>query len=122
MRHADTLSQASIFFLSDILIHRLKEAQLKHDWARAVKSLVEKEPYDDFFFENGVLFKDPNHLFLSPWKLKLSRTLINKQFSDKNLVDKPYISPKLMEKVKRMDENCVRYIIVNAKKGKKEGF
>jgi len=49
MKHADALSRVSCFFLSDSITHRLKEAQIKDDWTKAVRNLVEKDAYQDLY-------------------------------------------------------------------------
>jgi len=60
MKHADALSRASCFFLSDSITHRLKEAEINDDWIKTVPNLVEMDAYQDFCIQNDVLFKDPN--------------------------------------------------------------
>jgi len=64
MKHADALSRVSCFFLSDSITHRLKEAQINDDWTKAVRNLVEKDAYQDFYIQNDVLFKDPTRELL----------------------------------------------------------
>lgn len=129
MRHVDALSRVTCYMLSESIIHRLKEAQSSDDWVRAVRKIVEEKPYEDFYLENGILFKDPNQeLIVVPAQMENEVILIahnQGHFSVKrtqDLVEKSYYIPRLKDKVSRIVDSCVKCIIVNEKSGRKEGY
>lgn len=46
-------------YRADSLNLRLKQAQQYDDWVRAVRKVLEKDEYEDFFIKHDVLYKDP---------------------------------------------------------------
>ncbi|XP_037932578.1 uncharacterized protein LOC119667360 [Teleopsis dalmanni] len=60
MRHVDALSRVDCLLMEDALQHRIKEAQLLDEWIRAVRKIIEKSNYDDYYIKCDILYKDPN--------------------------------------------------------------
>jgi len=52
MSHVDALSQVACFFLTESVMHKLKEAQMADEWTSAVISLVEVQGYEDYYCSN----------------------------------------------------------------------
>ncbi|XP_017481076.1 PREDICTED: uncharacterized protein LOC108370282 [Rhagoletis zephyria] len=57
MRHVDALSRVSCLMLEDSLSHRLKQAQLQDNWIRAVRKVLEKDEYEDYYVKHDILYR-----------------------------------------------------------------
>jgi len=59
MKHVDALSRLTCILIEDSTKYRLREAQNKDDWIKAVKTVLDNaESYEDFFVRNNILYKD----------------------------------------------------------------
>lgn len=129
MKHVDALSRVYCLIIEDSLKFRLREAQAEDEWIRAVKKVLEKEQYEDYFLRNEVLYKDPVKEFLvvpSSMEDEIIRLAHNQgHFATKktqDMVEKFYFIPKLSTKVSKIIKSCVECIVIEAKAGKKEGL
>lgn len=132
MRHVDALSRCSavLFGFPDSLAIRIKSAQGKDDGITAIKALLEKEPYEDYVVRDGILFKfvDGREILVVPKTMhqEIIRIAHEKgHYAAKRTeedVKQEYHIPDLTNKVKRVIANCVKCLVVNRKRGKKEGY
>ncbi|GBN95131.1 Transposon Tf2-6 polyprotein [Araneus ventricosus] len=108
MTHVDALSRSpiGIFCISfDNILPRLKSAQDNDNEVKAIKELLRISAYENYFDRNGILYK-----FVE-----------GKELVVVCLTDYYYI-PKLRQKVEKIISNCVHCILINQKRGKKEGL
>ena len=126
MKHVDALSRVSCLMIQDALQHGIKEAQQTDDWIKAVRKVLEKSSYDDYFIKYGILYKNQaKELIVIP--VSMEKEIIEMSHRQghfgsrkfKDLVKKQFHIPNLEEKTKV--KSCVEYIIVEAKSGKKDG-
>lgn len=132
MRHVDALSRCSavLFGFPDSLAIRIKSAQGKDDGISAIKALLEKEPYEDYVVRDGILFKFVNGRDILVVPKSMHQEIIRiahekghyaAKRTEEDVKEEYYITD-LTNKVKRVIANCVKCLVVNRKRGKKEGF
>ncbi|XP_045500402.1 uncharacterized protein LOC123697879 isoform X2 [Colias croceus] len=132
MKHADALSRQpikNIIVLTDTAA-RLRRAQDDDLQIKLIKKVLEKESYDDYVLENGMLWKikDGNKLMVVPKKMQ--NEIIRKHHENghfgcvktEELINRNYYMENLKEKIKTNIDNCVECILNSNKRGKKEGF
>ncbi|XP_045500836.1 uncharacterized protein LOC123698286 isoform X4 [Colias croceus] len=132
MKHADALSRQpikNIIVLTDTAA-RLRRAQDDDLQIKLIKKVLEKESYDDYVLENGMLWKikDGNKLMVVPKKMQ--NEIIRKHHENghfgcvktEELINRNYYIENLKEKIKTNIDNCVECILNSNKRGKKEGF
>lgn len=129
MKHVDALSRVSCLLIEDSVKHRLREAQLKDEWIKAVRRVLEKEEYQDFYVKYDLLFKDSDkELLVVPTDMEeeIIRIAHNQgHFAVKrtqDCVEKEFYIPQLAAKVARVVKSCVKCIIMENKAGKKKVF
>lgn len=129
MKHVDALSRVSCLMMEDSLRFRIKEAQLQDEWIKAVRKVLETNPYEDYYLKFDVLYKDPNkELIVVPALMEQEIIRIPHRqghFASRktqDLVEKSFYIPDLKSKVDKAVKNCVECIVSEAKKGNKEGF
>jgi len=72
MKHVDALSSQTCFLIEESTKYRLREAQNKDEWIKAVKTVLDSaEIYEDFFVRNNILYKDVAKELLVQMKKKL---------------------------------------------------
>ncbi|GBM10006.1 Transposon Tf2-11 polyprotein [Araneus ventricosus] len=133
MTHVDALSRSpiDIFCISfDNILPRLKSAQDSDNEVKAVKELLRISAYEDYCDRNGILYKfvEGKELVVVPDSMQTEiirnaheRGHTGVKYTEKNLQDYYYI-PKLRQKVEKIISNCVHCILINQKRGKKEGL
>uniref|UniRef100_A0A0A1WLR9 RNA-directed DNA polymerase n=1 Tax=Zeugodacus cucurbitae TaxID=28588 RepID=A0A0A1WLR9_ZEUCU len=129
MRHVDALSRMYCLQMEETLRHRLLQAQLNDDWTKAVRTILEKGHFEDFYISHGILCKDPSkELVVVPCSMEedIIRTVHRQNHfaarKTQELVEKSYYIPQLGQKIVRIVASCIECIVANAKMGKKEGF
>jgi len=71
MRHVDALSRLNCFLIEDSTKYRLKAAQSKDEWIRAVKTVLESSGvYEDYYLANDFLHKDAVTLGNDYWSFR----------------------------------------------------
>ncbi|GBN76983.1 Pro-Pol polyprotein [Araneus ventricosus] len=133
MTHVDALSRSpiNIFCISfDNILPRLKSAQDNDNEVKAIKELLRISAYENYCDRNGILYKfvEGKELVVVPDSMQteiirnaLERGHTGVKYTEKHLQDYYYI-PKLRQKVEKIISNCVHYILINQKRGKKEGL
>lgn len=92
--------------------------------------VLEKEHYDDFMIEAGILWKikDGKKLMVVPKKMQ--NEIIRKNhdkghfglIKTEELISRNYYFENMKDKIKSVLENCIECILISHKKGKSEGF
>jgi len=122
MKHVDALSCLTCF--------RLREAQNKDEWIKAVKTVLDNaESCDDFFVRNNILYKDvAKELLVVPETMHgeiigiVHREGHYGTKKTRELVEKCYYIQNIQDKVERFVKSCVECLIIDLKRGKKEGL
>lgn len=129
MKHVDALSRVSCLMMEDSLRHRIREAQLKDDWIRAVRTILEYGTYEDYYLKSDIMYKDPDkELIVVPELMEQEIIQIAHRqghFASRktqDLVEKSFYIPNLNVKVDRAVKSCMECIVSEAKRGHKEGF
>lgn len=131
-KHADALSRnpvKNVNILTDTA-SRLKRAQDDDLKIKLLKKVLEKEPYEDYCIENGVLCKVKNGIKLLVVPKRMQNEIIRKYhekghfgvIKTEELISREYYLENLKEKIKSVIDNCVECILVSHKKGRKEGY
>lgn len=58
MKHVDALSRVYCLMAEDSLRHRIREAQLKYEWIKSVRMILQNDDYEDYFIKHDILHKD----------------------------------------------------------------
>ena len=133
MAHVDALSRfpINVFSISlDNILPKLKLAQDSDDAIKAIKELLKVTNHEDYCDRNGILYKfvKGKELIVVPdsMQTEIIRNAHEKghsgiKYTEKYLQDYFFI-PKLRQKVENIISNCVHCILVNHKRGKKDGL
>lgn len=131
MRHVDALSRFPVLYaVATELTTRIRKAQQKDDGVRAINEILKEKPYEDYTLIDGVLFKFCNGRDLLVILKELQTEIIKDahgkgHYSTKRTeeaIKQEYYITNLSTKVTRVNDNCIKCIIINRKAGKKEGF
>lgn len=130
MRHVDTLSRYPVSLILTETTARLKRAQDDDLKIKLLKKLLEREPYEDFVLENGILckVKDGTRLIVVPKKMinEIIRKCHEKGhfgiIKTEELLNRDYYIENSKEKIRSIIDNCVECILISHKKGRKEGY
>jgi len=130
MKNVDALSRLTCFLIEDSTKYRLGEAQNKDEWIKAVKTVLDNaESYEDFFVRNNILYKDvAKELLVVPESMHgkiigiVHREIHYGIKKTRELVEKCYYIQNIQDKVKRFVKSCVECLIIDSKRGKKEGL
>lgn len=134
MAHVDALSRSPVGVLCisvGNILPRLKSAQDKDNEIKTIKELLKKTSnYEDYNERQGILYKflDGKELIVIPESMQTEiirdaheKGHVGIKYTEKNIKDY-YFIPKLRQKVEKIIANCVHCLLVNHKKGKKEGL
>lgn len=133
MSHVDALSRSPIESLCikvESILPRLKQAQEEDSEIKTIKELLKVSNYDNFFERNEIIYKfvDGKELVVLPESMQIEvikaaheKGHMSVKHTEKRLEDS-YFIPKLKQKIEKIIANCVHCILVNHKRGKKEGF
>ncbi|GBN87944.1 Transposon Tf2-6 polyprotein [Araneus ventricosus] len=133
MTHVDALSRSPINISCisfDNILPRLKSAQDNDNEVKAIKELLRISAYENYCDRNGILckFVEGKELVVVPDIMQTEiirneheRGHTGVKYTEKHLQDYYYI-PKLRQKVEKIISNCVHCILINQKRGKKEGL
>lgn len=130
-RHVDCLSR----YLQDVLIitsevsTRLKAAQQKDDYIKAILEIMKSCPYDNFTLKGGILYEHVggNELLVVPKNMEheiIVDAHKNGHFAlqkTMHALQQQFWIPHLERKVAQIINTCIKCIIVNKKLGKQEG-
>lgn len=105
------------------------QQQNEEERLRAIKQMLENEPYDDYLIERGVLMKrvGERNLIVLPSAMQhdvIRKTHENGHCGVKKMIEsisEEFYIPKLREKLEKYIRCCVPCILAEKKKGKKEG-
>ncbi|CAK1603490.1 unnamed protein product [Parnassius mnemosyne] len=130
LKHADALSRNPVCLILTEAAARLKRAQDDDPHISLLKKMLEKEPYQDYIMERGILCKEKDGTRLIVVPKKMQNEIIRKKHDyghfgvrkTEELVSREYYVENLKEKIRKVIDNCVECILIEQKKGKKEGF
>jgi len=129
LKHADALSRVYCLMVESSLRHRIKEAQMRDSWIKAVRQALMAGEYEDFYIHGDILLKDPNkELLVVPCEMeKEIIEMAHRQghFGSKKTLDilkKQFFIPDALNKVANVVKSCVECLVSDTKTGKKEGF
>ena len=129
MQHVDALSRVSCLLVEDSIKHRLNEAQLQDEWVKAIRKIIEKDSYEDFYLKHGLLYKDPNReLLVIPASMEEEIIQIAHREGHfgikktRDLFERQFYIPNILPKVTKVVRNCMECIVSEAKMGKSEGI
>ncbi|XP_063891091.1 uncharacterized protein LOC126054290 isoform X2 [Helicoverpa armigera] len=129
MQHADALSRIPTVAVVTTLQESLRQAQDQDDGIKAIKEILRGgSPYDDYWLENGVLYKTEQKLFVVPRSLE--KEIINRVHSKghfgkskmKELLNKEYYIRDVDKKMQDFLLSCIPCLLATRKEGKQEGF
>lgn len=129
LRHVDAVSRYPGLLIDDTITRVIQEHQNEDERLRAIKQIVEKEPYEDYTIENGLLMKKVNDKVVIALPSCMYMDIIRRthehgHFGVKKMTEsikENYYIPKLKEKLEKFVSCCVQCILVERKKGKAEG-
>ena len=129
LKHADALSRYPVLVIANQLHAMIKKKQFEDERLHAIRTILQKEPYEDYFVENDIVMKlkDNRKLMVVPNCLQMEiirGTHENGHFGIKKMkesIETEYYIPRLEEKLKEFVSYCIPCIISNRKGGKKEG-
>ena len=58
MRYVDALSRFSCLMSNDPKKHKLKQAQMQHNWIKDVRNIFENGNYKDFYLKHDLVYND----------------------------------------------------------------
>ncbi|CAK1581582.1 unnamed protein product [Parnassius mnemosyne] len=130
LKHADALSRNPVCLILTEAAARLKRAQDDDPHISLLKKMLEREPYQDYIMERGILCKEKDGTRLIVVPKKMQNEIIRKKHDyghfgvrkTEELVSREYYVENLKEKIRKVIDNCVECILTEQKKGKKEGF
>lgn len=126
MKHTDALSRsvAVITSLKDGII----QAQENDEGLKAIKTILNEKQYDDFWIENGVLYKGNQKQLVIPRSME--KEIINRVHSNghfgktkmKELLSRDYYIRDIDKKIDEFMLSCIPCLLAHRKEGKQEGF
>lgn len=132
MRHVDALSRNPVIMtLQNEFIERMQAGQQKDEHLKVIIKLLEHGPYQKFFLERGILFKEDDEgrkLLVVPKRMQqeiVKNYHEEGHFGVKKMVEaiqREYFVPKLKELCENCRRNCIACILAERKSGKQEGF
>ncbi|KAL0881567.1 hypothetical protein ABMA27_001398 [Loxostege sticticalis] len=127
MQHVDALSR-NICFVNVELHARIKKAQEEDDGLKVVKEILKEKEYEDYFLENGVLYKGVEKKLVIPNTMDMEIVKKAHEIGHfgkkkiKDIIEQEYYITKLEEKIDRVISTCVPCLLASRKSGKKEGL
>ena len=133
MQHVDALSRLDSPMCRQVgqtLIERIQAAQNKDDGFKAIREVLQKDAFEDYVIENGLLYKGAEGERKLVVPKGMATEIINwahrfGHFSTKKtmeLVQRDYYIKDLRRRVEEAIRNCIPCILGSRKQGKQEGF
>ena len=130
MRHADALSRNIVGVMVNKVTIQIEKMQQDDEKIRAILKVLEKQPFDDYFVRNNVLYKIKNgiELIVIPKKMQ---TGIIKEIHERGhfsatkveiILCQEYFINNAIKKIKSIINNCIPCILSERKVGKQEGL
>lgn len=119
MQHVDALSRhPTIVVIENHTIQRIQAAQLKDEALKPLMTLLETEEYNDYYLENGILYKEHQGKKLLVIPKALTNEIIRNAHEPahfaakkaKDVISQDYYIPKVDQKVEGYVNYCVRCI------------
>jgi len=131
MQHVDALSRNTVCMIThDGITVKVIEAQETDENIKTIKQILKSGgKHEDYLIKGDILYKhmNGNDLLVVPEDMQMS--VIKKahekghfavKITEENL-NKEFYIPKLKQKIEKCIANCIPCILVNRKRGKKEG-
>lgn len=129
MRHVDALSRNPyIAAITSDFQENIKQAQARDGEIKAIMEIVKERPYEDYWLENGLIFKGVEKLLVIPRSMEteiIRRAHENGHFGKKKtteLIKKDFYIKNLDRKVDDCIQSCIPCLLAKRKAGKQEGF
>ncbi|KAL0861593.1 hypothetical protein ABMA27_009092 [Loxostege sticticalis] len=128
MQYVDALSR-NILFVDTELHTRIKKAQEEDLGLKTIRKILEdKNEYEDYFLENGIVYKGIEKKLVLPDIMDIE--IIKKAHGIghfgkkkmKDIIEKDYYITKLDSKIEKVISACVPCLLASRKLGKKEGL
>lgn len=129
LKHVDALSRYPVMMVEDRITPVIKREQDAEERLRIIKKVLETEPYEDYSCENGILMKRVNGKNVVVLPTSMHHEVIRKAHDNghsgvKKMLEQikaEYYVPNLKEKLGKYVSCCVRCVLAESKRGKKEG-
>lgn len=130
MKHVDALSRNPVGVVENTLRNLVKSMQRDDQKIDALKRVLQKESYEDYFICDGILMKkdDGRDVLVVPQEME--RDLIKKAHGKGHfavhktmeILRADFYIDKMRSKVEQVIQSCIECIIMNRKHGKREGY
>ena len=129
LKHVDALSRYPIMTVDDKVTLMIQQQQDTEEKLRVIKQILEKQQYEDYLVEHGILMKKVGDRSLIVLPSKMHDDIIRKahengHFGVKKMsesINEEFYIPKLKDKSENFVSCCLPCILAEKKKGKKEG-
>lgn len=129
MRHVDALSRI-VMVINKEVSNGLRECQAKDEHLTVIMKILEKQSYEDYSVQGGVLMKTVNGKTVVVVPEQMQMDIMRKVHDNGHfgvvkmteVIEQDYFIPRLREKLERLMENCINCILAERKKGKREGY
>lgn len=129
MKHADALSRIPFSAAVTTTLHDdIRTAQDNDEGLKAIKEILKENPYNDYWLENGLLFKGELKQLVVPRSLErevIKRVHSNGHFAKlkmKELITKDYYIRDVDKKIEEFLRSCITCLMAIRKEGKQEGW
>ena len=131
MQHVDALSRYPIMQINcDDSTIKIANSQSNDEYINAIKILLQNGKINDFTIKNNVLYKIENDRDVLVVPQIMQNEIIKKEHSKghyavaktEDIVRQQFFFPNMTKSIENVIGNCVECILVNKKRGKKEGF
>ena len=131
MKYVDALSRNPIMIVEETITAMMKKNQEKDEHLLAIKKILEAgENFEDYLLQNGVVMKNIDGREVLAVPANMQKAIIQRMhekghFSKKKteeLVKREYFIPKLLQKTEDVINCCIHCILMERKRGKKEGL
>lgn len=128
MKHVDALSRYPTMLVEDTLTALIRQNQDDDPQLRAIRKVLDKEPYEDYIIENGLLMKngDDKNLIVLPSNMQmdiLRKTHGQGHFGVKKILEhiqQDYYIPNLKVKLENLIKCCVPCILSQKKRERRK--
>lgn len=128
MRHTDALSRIPFVATVSTLNEEIRSAQNDDEGLKAIKEILKKNPYNDYWVDNGLLFKGEQKQLVVPKSLEkeiMKRVHSNGHFAKikmKELLARDYYIRDIDKKIEEFLRSCIPCLMAMRKEGKQEGW
>lgn len=129
MRHVDALSRNPyVGAIQNSLHEQLKLAQDRDDGLKAIKAVLAEGPYQDYWLENGILYKGDQKQVVVPRAMErevIERIHCQGHFAMRKMkeaVSKDFYIRNIDRRIEEVMTSCIPCLLATRKEGKQEGY